>query len=133
LSILGGLLFLTASTRLRRRRRRGISSSSLFLALVTLRSGVNGEVMEIYLGVYGWRHIVLRIKRQLWVVWMVGEWIRLEFSAAASVVDDESLSMVEEARGASSANVFSAFASSRSSVRVYNTATSKALRRYGFF
>jgi hypothetical protein len=103
-----------------------------------LRSSINGEVAEIYLGVFGRRHIVLRcvfwplglrIKRQLWVVWMVVEWIRLEFSAAASVVDGESLSMVEEARGASPANVFSAFASSCSSVRVYSAATSKALRQ----
>jgi hypothetical protein len=53
LSILGGLIFLAASARLRRRRHRGISSFGLFLAPVTLRSGVNEEVAEIYLGVFG--------------------------------------------------------------------------------
>lgn len=137
-SILSGLLFLVASARRRRRRCRGISSSGLFLAPVTLCSGVNGEVAETCSGVFGQRRIVLRcvfwllsprIVRQLWVLRMVGEWIGLELSAAVSVVDGEFLSMVEEARGVSPADVISAFASSRSSMRVYTAATSKALRR----
>ena len=56
---------------------------------------------------------------------MVGEWIGLEFLAAASVTGDESLSRVGEVWGASPADVASAFASS-------TAATFKALWRLGF-
>ncbi|ONM02501.1 hypothetical protein ZEAMMB73_Zm00001d031244 [Zea mays] len=57
--VLSGLLFLASSARLRWRWCRGITSSDLFLAPVTFCSGINGEVAEILLGVFGWRLIVL--------------------------------------------------------------------------
>jgi hypothetical protein len=52
---------------------------------------------------------------------------------AASVVNGKSLSMVKGVQGASQADVVSAFASSRSSMRVYTAATSKASWRWGIF
>jgi hypothetical protein len=100
-------------------------------------SGVNGGVAEICSGVVGRRLIDLvrrcvfcllglRIKRQLWVMWMIGEWIRLGYLTAAFVIDGESLSMVNGAQGASPADAASTFASFRSLVRVSTVATSKA-------
>jgi hypothetical protein len=59
-------------------------------------------------------------------MWMIGEWKRLGYLVAASVVDGESLSMVDGARGASPADAVLAFASSRSLERVSTAATSKA-------
>jgi hypothetical protein len=59
-SILGGLLSLATLTKRRWRRRRGITSSSLFLTPVMFYSGVNGEVAKIYFGVFG-RQCIVRL------------------------------------------------------------------------
>ena len=52
--VLCGMVFLAASARRWRRRRRGIKSPGFFLAPVVPCSSFTGEVVEIHVGAYGW-------------------------------------------------------------------------------
>jgi len=52
--VLCGMVFLAASARRWRRRRRGIKSPGFFLAPVVPRSSFTGEVVEIRVGASGW-------------------------------------------------------------------------------